>query len=142
MTTCRHSTAFTFAFALLLQVPAHADTQSDSERQKAHVVSRLFQVTYGAQQHCAASPEKSAAVTTAVDQFRATYPELLSLVDSSPYLPRFQENFKKFLADPARQASGEALVKECQSLEYMLRQLLDTPGGKQATDEYTQLLKK
>src|SRR4051794_25255571 len=115
-------------FAILIQAAsagAIAQAPADTERQKAHVVSRLYQATYGAQERCHSSKEASLSLGKAMDQFRSSFPELIRLIDSSPYLPPAKDQFKKFLSDPSAKVSDEALIQECRGLEYMLRQFVD-----------------
>jgi hypothetical protein len=143
MRTCR--THLAVVLAMFFQAaPAVAVAQStvDVERQKAHVVSRLYQATYGAELRCRPSKEASSSFSKAMDQFRSAFPELMRLIDGSPYLPPAREQFNKFLADPSAKVSDEALIEECRGLEYMLRLFIEAPGGKDTVNGYLQLLRK
>ncbi len=109
--------------------------------EKAKVVSRLYQATYGAQLRCGASPEWATHGKT-LERFRSTYPELIQLVDSSPYFPAAKEGFQGFLvANPPSKVSEKNLTLECESLEAILRSLIDGPGAREAVAGYVQLLK-
>jgi hypothetical protein len=140
-----YRTHLAVVIAILIQAVstvAVAQASADAERQKAHVVSRLYQATYGAEERCRPSKEASSSFSKAMDQFRSAFPELMRLIDGSPYLPPARDQFKKFLADPSAKVSDDALIQECRGLEYMLRQFVEAPGGKEAVNEYLQLLKK
>lgn len=113
-----------------------------AEREKAKVVSRMYQVTSGAQERCRSSPTTSANLDKEVDQFRRAYSELSNLIDGSPYLPQARERFNAFLSSAAARPSDESLVRECAGIAEMLRQFAETPGGRQAADEMLQTLKK
>jgi len=133
------------AFAALIQgAPALAIAQAstNTERQKAHVVNRMYQATYGAQERCRPLKDASASLDKAIDQIRRAFPELLSLIENSPYLPQAREHFKTLLNDPTMRSSDEALLQECRGIEYMLRQFVEAPAGQQAANEMIQTLKK
>lgn len=87
---------------------AVAQAAAEVERQKAHVVSRLYQVTYGAEERC--RPQRGViGLGKALDQFNSAFPELMRLIDGSPYLPPARDQFRKFLTDPSAKVSNEAL---------------------------------
>lgn len=119
-----------------------AQASADVEREKTLIVSRLYQSTYGAKERCRPSKEASLSLGKAIKRFRLAYPELMRLVDQSPYLPTARDQFKQFLADPSAKISDEELVQECQGLESMLLQFVDTPGAKDEMNKFVLLLKK
>ena len=138
-----------YLLAVALAVSIHvaptvalAQATTDVEREKAHVVSRLYQATYGAKERCRPSKEASLSLGKAINQFRLAFPELMRLVDHSPYLPPARDQFKKFLADPSAKVSDEDLVQECQGLESLLLQFVDAPEAKDEMNKYVLLLKK
>lgn len=131
------------AVLLTQSVPtlALAQEAAPTEGQKAKVVSRVYQATYGAQLRCGASPEWETHGKT-LERFRSTYPELIQLVDSSPFFPVAKESFQGFLvANPPSKVSEKNLTLECESLEAILRSLIDGPGAREAVAGYVQLLK-
>lgn len=130
--------------ALFQGTPTSAVAQANSniERQKMHVVSRMYQATYGAQERCRPSKEASANLDKAVDQLRHAFPELLNLIDNSPYLLQAQEQFKTFLSNTAIKSSDEKLAPMCNWFEYMLRQLVESKDGQQVAIDMIQTLKK
>jgi hypothetical protein len=134
-----------FVFVLFVHTaPAKALAQGtpDTERQKEHLVFRLYQATYGAEKRCSASPEGSASIGKSLEIFRSKFPELIRLLDGSPYFGPARDNFQKFLENPSTKVGDTALLLECESLEYILRSFIDAPGGNEAIAEYIQLLKK
>jgi hypothetical protein len=143
MHTYRHFLSIGFVF-LIYSAPTMALAQGkpDVEPQKAKLVSRIYQATYGAQKRCSTSPEGAANLGKSVELFRSKFPELVRLVDSSPYFGPARDNFQKFLDDPSTKVSDAALLQECQSVDHILHSLLDAPGGNEAVAEYIQLLKK
>ena len=84
--------------ALVQVLPAASYAQSDTERQKAHVVSRLYQATYGAEDRCKPSKLASLEFGKAFNQFSVAYPELIRLLKASPHLTTAKEQYAKFLA--------------------------------------------
>jgi hypothetical protein len=132
------------SLVILQALPSIANAQMNTgvERQKVHMVSRMYQATYGAQERCRPSREASVKLDMAIEQFRNALPELMSLVDSSPYLPQAKEQFKVFLSKAPAPQNDQALVEECAGIADMLHQLADTPGGQKAADDMIQTLKK
>lgn len=124
-----------FSFAL-------AQGTEDMERKKAHIVSRIYQATYGAEKRCSTLNEASITLADAVKQFRLAYAEITSLVEQSPYFPVAEKDFTKFLASQAAREDKEELKAECAGLEDMLRQFVKFGGDKQAFAAEIQLLKK
>jgi hypothetical protein len=133
---------FVAVFAHWVPITVAAQTKSAIEQEKMHTVSRMYQATYGAQERCHPSKEASANLNLAIDQLRHAFPELLNLIDSSQYLPTVREQFMAYLNDPAAKSSNEELKQECSGIEYLLRQLVETPGGQQAANDMIQALKK
>lgn len=132
------------AVVVLMQVfstQALARDISAVEGQKSKIVFRLYQATYGAQLRCSDSPEWAHLGKT-LDRFRSTYPELIQLVDKSRYFTAAKENFQGFMiANPTSKMSEKNLTKECETLESILRSLIDAPGGNDAVAGYVQQLK-
>ncbi|WP_292938431.1 hypothetical protein [Noviherbaspirillum sp.] len=121
---------------------AGAQMPSSFERQKMHVVSRMYQATYGASERCRPSKEASVSLDKAIDQIRKTFPELMTLIDNSPYLPQAREQFNAFASSTAARPTNDELVQECSGMTNMLQQLVETPGGQQAANDMIQTLKK
>lgn len=129
------------ACMVTLPFGAHAQRVPDVEKEKAKLVYRLYQATYGAQQRCGASAGASHGATLA--RFRAAYPELVALLDASPYLAQARDRFTTLQESGALpQPDEEGLRGECQRLESILRSLIDAPGSAEAVAGYVDLLKK
>ena len=124
-----------------LPAGAHAQRVPDVEKEKAKLVYRLYHATYGAQQRCGASAGASHGETLA--RFRAAYPELVALLDASPYMAQARDRFMTLLDSGALpQPDEEGLRGECQGLEAILRALIDAPGSAEAVAGYVDILKK
>jgi hypothetical protein len=120
----------------------HAQASPDMERQKAHIVSRMYQATYGAQERCRSAEEASEGLDKAIGQLRGTLPELMTLVDASPYLPQAQAQFKAMHGKAPAVQDRRSLIEECAAIENLLRQLIETPGGKKAASDMIDILRK
>jgi hypothetical protein len=132
--------SFLLACMVTLPFGAHAQRVPDVEKEKAKLVYRLYQATYGAQQRCGAS-HSSHGETLA--RFRSAYPELVALLDASPYLAQARDRFTTLLDSGALPQPGEeGLRSECRGLEAILRALIDASGSAQAVAGYVDLLKK
>lgn len=128
------------ACMVTLPFGAHAQRAPDVEKDKAKLVYRLYQATYGAQQRCGASDPSDGATLA---RFRSVYPELVALLDASPYLAQARDRFTTLQDSGALPQPGEAgLRSECQGLEAILRALIDAPGSAEAVAGYVDLLKK
>ena len=131
--------SFLLACMVTLPIGAHAQRVPDVEKEKAKLVYRLYQATYGAQQRCGAS----AGHDETLARFRAAYPELVALLDASPYLAQARDRFTALQDSGALpQLDEEGLRRECQGLEAILRALIDAPGSAGAVAGYVDLLKK
>jgi len=123
-----------------LPIGAHAQRVPDVEEDKAKLVYRLYQATYGAQQRCGASAPSHGETLA---RFRSAYPELVALLDASPYLAQARGRFATLQETGALpQLEEKGLRGECQGLEAILRALLDAPGSAEAVAGYVDILKK
>jgi hypothetical protein len=122
---------------LALLTTAQADQPTvDQERQRAHVVSRMYQATYGAQERCGSYKDELARLDKVIEQVRHAYPELMRLVESSVYLPQAKEEFKALWGG----TDGQLPIQECRETANMLQQLLEVPNGQQAANNMIQTL--
>lgn len=71
---------------ILLTISLAAAEDAPIDKQKAKIVSRVYQLTYGADALCKRfSPQESAQASSAVIRFKKAYPELMMLVEQSQY---------------------------------------------------------
>jgi hypothetical protein len=115
----------------------------DPERQKAKIVSRTYQMTYGSAERCKqATPAAAAEYQTELTRFVKEHAALMKLVTESPHYAKAREQFARHeKADPARD-TPEKLANECTYLASILRSMLDTPDGKQAAKDLQETLTK
>lgn len=122
---------------LALATTAQAEQpNTEQERYKALTVSRMYEATYGGQVKCRSDKDALDRLNKTVDQFRHTYPELMRLIESSPYLPQAKEKLK-LNGDP----SGKYDLEECRETENLLREMLIAPDGQQSANYMVQILK-
>ncbi len=123
---------------------ARDDEQGDAtDKRKAVIVSRIYQLTYGADAMCKLySPRESAQVSAAVVRFRNTYPELMQLVEQSPYFDRAKRRFSEMVEIMSESASQNPREAECQASLYTLQQSVDTENGRQGILDTIAELKK
>jgi hypothetical protein len=124
-----------------LQLSASAELSPTEDGKKMRIVSALYQATYGAQERCRLSNVASAGLEKSIDQLRRVYPELLALLDSSPYLTQVQEQFTTILRN-APEVSGGELEQECEGIKFLLDQLVESSGGRAAASDMIATLKK
>ena len=123
-----------------LPTGAHAQRAPDVEKERAKLVYRLYQATYGAQQRCGASAPSHGETLA---RFLSAYPELITLLDASPYLAQARDRFTALQDSGALpQLDEEGLRRECRGLEAMLRALIDAPGSAEAVAGYVDILKR
>jgi hypothetical protein len=132
-------------FLLIFSVPdlAAAQVGQTIEQQKKSTIYGLYQITYGAQERCKPFPKEALDIKTAIDQLWIKFPELLPLIDSSPYLSVSREFYKTRLADPnISSESDEQIRGECAYFKSLLVSMVNDAGGQQATKDMIETLKK
>jgi len=101
------------------------------------IVSRLYQATFGASERCKMAPPESAEeFNTEFNRFSAKYPDLLSLLRSSPYYEPARRHFLQVTASMTVHDTPESLAAECKGVAQLLRAMLDQPEGQKAALEY------
>ncbi len=115
----------------------------DPDRQKAKLVSRLYQATYGSVERCKhATPAAAGEFQTELTRFVKQNASLMKLIVDSPHYARAREQFARHeTVDPTRD-TPENLAGECQFLAGLLRSMLDTPDGRQSAKEWQETLSK
>ncbi|MFW2373391.1 MAG: hypothetical protein ACN4GM_09755 [Gammaproteobacteria bacterium] len=128
----------TLLFAIIFPIIVTANSLSDEERKVRKYVSRFYQVTDGALGRCSSDYIGTFKVT--LDKFKSTYPELMSLVNNSKYYQRAVNNF----ADDIERSKSETqkkLSRECQYVDYLLKEMLNTEKGKNSVLNAIKIIK-
>jgi hypothetical protein len=123
---------------------AMAQTSSgDPERQKARIVSRTYQMTYGSVERCKrATPTAAEEFQKELTRFVKQNAALMKQVTESPHYARAREKFARHeKVNPARD-TPEELAGECKYLAGLMRSMLDTPDGIQSVKEIQETLSK
>lgn len=106
-----------------------ANNLSDEEKKARKYVSRTYQITDGALARCSSDHISHFEVT--LNQFKKTYPELMSLVNNSKYYQRAVKNFADDI-ERSKTEPQEKLSRECQYAEHLLKSMLNTDDGKKS----------
>jgi hypothetical protein len=117
---------------------ANAQADSSIERQKKHIVSRVYEAIYETEEWGCSPSEGSAHVKKMINRARQAFPELFSLVDASPYFPQAREESKAFL----NRIPLEMRIHNCKAIEYILEEVFETPGGQKGVNDMIQTLKQ
>lgn len=113
------------------------------EKNKAKIVSRLYQATYGASERCQKAPAQAAAeFQSELNRFVGNHGRLMQQLVDSPYYDDARKQFSKHARVDLQQDTPEKLGGECQSLAQLLRSMNDTPEGKKAVQQYEDTLSK
>ena len=122
---------------------ASAQTKSPSDK-RAHIVTRTYQLVYGGPEMCTrlALPDAKEAVTAA-ERFKATYPELMSLIEQSPHLDIARERNRKMVEDGvAYAAKYPQSDSDCKGTIGLLTYMIDDPAGQAQVRKTIENLKK
>jgi len=118
-------------FGILFTISLTAAQDAPIDKQKAKIVSRVYQLTYGADALCKRfSPQESTQVSSAVIRFKKAYPELMMLVEQSPYFEPAKSRFTAKMERIAESASKDPRKAGCQESLILLNQFIDTASGK------------
>lgn len=115
-----------------------SETLSRVEKEKRHIVSRMYQATYGMLQIC---PEETAdAFKQSIANFEEAYPELAKLLKESPYHHYAVENMSDIIR---REQAGsyESRMGQCSTMMSMIEALVKTPPGQQSANEMLEKLR-
>lgn len=128
---------------VLFSICVTAAQDAPIDKQKAKIVSRVYQATYGADALCKRfSLQESAQVSSAVIRFKKAYPELMMLVEQSPYFEPAKNRFAGKMERIAESASNDPRKAGCQESVILLNQFLDPANGKEAILDIITQLKK
>lgn len=126
----------------LVSASSLAVTEHDATAKKqAHLVSRLYQMTYGPVQRCKrASPPIAARFQTELVRFMKQEPELIELMTTSPYYAR------AVLSDAQAPGKPEEDLKrfndQCEGGAELMRAMLASPHWETVRREYIELLSR
>lgn len=119
------------SLALMLVLLSHTVTAanlSEQEQNKSRIVKGIYQLTDGALVLC---PEKNAqAFSNTLMLFKQSFPDVMRLVDNSPYKPVG----KKISGDNVetnKNIATPALTQQCLFKQRMLNNMMVTEEGKQ-----------
>lgn len=115
----------------------------DRERQRAKVVSRLYETTQRHAARCAQStPDAAQDFAEALAGFNQRHAALMQRVTGSPHYAAAEARFKRRDAEeaPGTRPGPEARVAECRYVASLLRSMTDTEAGRQAVQEFEALL--
>jgi|GEM_PF-5139313 len=114
-------------------------TDSPDERQKRHVVSRLYEITESMVQQCSHAPSSVAnKYKLEVSRFVEANPKLMTLVKQSPHYEYAQKNYAyERRNDPH---TVEMLVSVCGYFSDAIGAMIDTPQGKSEVDKLEKIL--
>src|SRR5450830_553238 len=121
----------------LLSFAGEPSNISVTERNKAKIVSRLYQATFGSIERCQkATPDAAKEFENELHRFVDLNANLVNLVTQSPHYNDARKKFSHHeTMDPARD-NPESLAGECKYLALLLRSMNDSPDGKNAVKEY------
>jgi hypothetical protein len=106
------------------------------------IVLRLYEATFGASERCKMAPPESAQeFKSEFARFGAKYPDLLTLLKSSPYYEPSRRNFLEVMASMAPRDTPQSIAAECKALTQLLQSLIDQPEGQKAVHEYIEQLR-
>ena len=92
---------------------------------------------------CKEAPsDASAAFETQFARFQKTYPKLLKLLTEAPEYDQTRRGFSQSLAENRPATTHETRADECQALTHLLQSMLDEPAGRNAFQEYQEILAK
>jgi hypothetical protein len=112
---------------------------SKVEKEKRHIVSRMYQATYGMLQIC---PDKEVdSFKKIIAKFEETYPEFSKLLNESEYHQYAVDNMARDIARE-RKKSDKARMPQCSFGKSMTKSLIDTDSGKKSVKNMLEKLQK
>lgn len=116
-----------------------AEELSKIERDKRHIVSRMYQATYAMLQIC---PDKEVdSFKKIIENFEETYPEFSKLLNESQYHQYAVDNMAKDIAQE-RKKSDESRMPQCSFGKSMTQSLISTTNGQKSVSDMLEKLKK
>lgn len=126
----------------LVSASSLAATEPDSTAKKqAHLVSRLYQMTYGPGEQCkSASPAIAAGFQTELARFVKQEPRLIELMTTSPYYARAVQSNAQSPVDSHENL--KRLNDQCEGVAELMRAMLASPYWGAVRGEYIELLSR
>ncbi|WP_320033789.1 hypothetical protein [Halarcobacter sp.] len=116
-----------------------AEELSKIEKDKRHIVSRMYQATYGMLQIC---PDKEVdSFKRIIENFEKTYPEFSKLLNESPYHQYAVDNMVIDIARE-RKKSDESRMLQCSFGKSITQSLISTAGGQKSVSDMLEKLQK
>lgn len=114
-----------------------------NEKQKAKLVSRLYQATYGASKRCErATPEVTSEFKKTLKRYEKENKLLMKLVKQSPYYDKAIKEYAIFYEFNPQRDTKESISQECEFIATVLKADMDTPNGKRDVQNIIEILKK
>ncbi len=134
-----NSTLRVLILAILFLNNGLAEGISKIEKEKRHIVSRMYQATYGMLQIC---PDKEVdSFKKIIAKLEETYPEFTKLLNESKYHQYAVDNMIKDIARE-RKKSDESRMPQCSFGKSITKALIYTPSGQKSVSDYLEKLKK
>ncbi|MES2262198.1 MAG: hypothetical protein V4724_27070 [Pseudomonadota bacterium] len=131
--------ALSFTLLSITSIAAVPVDANQLERNKAKIVSRLYQASYGPEERCKKSvPAAAAEFSNELQRFSKNNANLISLLTKSPYYDLAKKDYSSDSADDTPQT----LAEECEFYVVLLRSMNETPEGKAAVKEFEEILSK
>ena len=112
---------------------------SKVEKEKRHIVSRMYQATYGMLQIC---PDKEVdSFKKIIAKFEERYPEFSKLLNESKYHQYAVDNMRRDITHERKQ-SDKARIPQCSFGKSMTKSLTNTDSGKKSVAEMLEKLQK
>ena len=127
--------------AFVVPISGIAADTVHTEREKAKLVSRFYQITYGSSEKCKSAPLESAKkFQTVLDRFLATNEKIMALVVNSPHYAAAQTGYAKYATLDTERDTPESLTQECEYMATFMSWLIDSPYWPRMVKEHEEML--
>jgi hypothetical protein len=116
-----------------------AEELSKIEKDKRHIVSRMYQATFGLLQIC---PDKEVdSFKRIIENFEKKYPEFSTLLNESPYHQYAVDSMERDIARE-RKKPDESRMPQCSFGKSIIQSLISTTGGEKSVSDMLEKLQK
>lgn len=130
-----------FFAVFLISSSAYATADSQEEREKRHIVSRLYEMTESMTQRCShAQLVVASKYQHEVSRFIEAYPRLMTLVKQSAYYEYAQRNFS--YKGKSEGETKETLTSSCDYFSGVIGAMVDDPRGVSEVNKFENILSK